>query len=257
MDLRSQLALLARRLIPTGIAAQLSPHCALGRHVDSTVLTGPFAGTALPVTAPGSTYLPKLFGIYESELHPAIAAIIASQPSTIIDVGAAEGYYHCGLGRLLPAATLISYETTESGRTALATNAAANGLTARSNIRGTCTPETLAADLGSYPEACLIIDAEGAEHQLLCAAMASLLARATILVELHPWVHPDLDRDVRAALSNHSIQEIHTNPRTLADIPTPIPPFIRHFRAETVLRLLTEGRPVPMTWLFATPNQSP
>src|SRR4051794_30015559 len=49
------------------------------------VSSGPFAGLIYPDPEP-LTLAPKLLGIYERELHPAIEAAIGAQPATIVNV---------------------------------------------------------------------------------------------------------------------------------------------------------------------------
>jgi hypothetical protein len=73
------------------------------RFVDNqgtTVLHGPFAGLMYPrdlLLAQADAPIAKLLGTYEQELHPVFEEVIAKQPRTIIDIGAAEGYYAVGL----------------------------------------------------------------------------------------------------------------------------------------------------------------
>jgi hypothetical protein len=45
-----------------------------------------------------STFIPKIIGSYECELHPAIEEIIVNNYAEVWDVGCAEGYYAVGSG---------------------------------------------------------------------------------------------------------------------------------------------------------------
>src|SRR5688572_29053294 len=74
------------------------------------VLSGPFEGMEYynkiiwgPVTG-------KWIGCYEEELSGVIRDILASDYDTLIDVGAAEGYYAVGFAWKLPTAKVISYD---------------------------------------------------------------------------------------------------------------------------------------------------
>lgn len=106
----------------------------------SRVLKGPFAGMNYVSHAVGSAYIPKLLGIYERELTPCVEAICRRNPSLIVDVGAAEGYYAVGLARRNPAARVICFELDPRGRDALAEMSRINGVGDRISIRGLCAP---------------------------------------------------------------------------------------------------------------------
>ena len=71
---------------------------------------GPFKGMKFLDEVSEGCYLPKLLGIYESELHPFIKYIVEKKPDTIINIGSAEGYYSVGLKRLLPETNIFSYD---------------------------------------------------------------------------------------------------------------------------------------------------
>lgn len=71
----------------------------LERMLGLTVRRGPFAGLRYPShDAVGSSLWPKLLGSYEAELAPTFEALCATPYRTVVDVGAAEGYYAVGLG---------------------------------------------------------------------------------------------------------------------------------------------------------------
>lgn len=137
--------------------------------------------------AAGSAHIPKLVGSYESELHPWLARISKQPIDTVIDVGAAEGYYAVGLAQMFPNARVIAYEVEADARQLLAKLASINNVDTRLNIRGLCSFE----DLEAMPEskAFVMMDVEGAEIELL-NPNSRLLRNATILFESH---HP---RDV-------------------------------------------------------------
>src|SRR4051794_1854353 len=90
------------------------------------VRAGVFAGMKYVNASYGSCYIPKLLGIYERELNEAIETASAAAPDTVVDIGAAEGYYAIGLCRRLPAAKIVAYEMSESARRLLAEMAALN-----------------------------------------------------------------------------------------------------------------------------------
>src|SRR5512144_3136677 len=60
-------------------------------HYGSAVVTGPFAGLTYPDSGITEVdlFAPKLLGIFERELHPAVEQLIAAEPPQIVNIGAA------------------------------------------------------------------------------------------------------------------------------------------------------------------------
>jgi hypothetical protein len=192
-----------------------------------TVSGGPFAGLAYP-DAGATSLVPKLLGVYERELQPAIEAAIAAGPEAIVNVGAADGYYAVGLARRCPAATVIAYEADAGQRALLARVAAANGV--ELEIRGTA--ERLPPDA-----ALVIMDCEGCEAALL---VPEPLRAATVIVELHDFVTPG-DPILARFAATHEVTVIPTGPQ---------PPQ----RGSELTLALSEYRPGPMRWAVLTPR---
>ena len=86
----------------------------------------------------GSAYIPKLIGTYERELSPIVEEVCACNSTTIIDIGAAEGYYAIGFARRLPNAKIIAYELQPEGREKIAEMALLNDVSDQVDIRGQC-----------------------------------------------------------------------------------------------------------------------
>lgn len=63
------------------------------------ILSGPFKGLMYPRESVGSAWAPKLLGTYESELSPTIERIVSGGYRSVVDIGAAEGYYAVGLAK--------------------------------------------------------------------------------------------------------------------------------------------------------------
>ena len=77
----------------------------------NTVLSGPFAGTKLYLSPlSGRHLLGYLLGTQEIELHGAVEKIVSQGYKTIINIGAADGYYALGLARRLPQACVLAFE---------------------------------------------------------------------------------------------------------------------------------------------------
>ena len=75
------------------------------RQIGQKVQMGPFAGMEFLSNVLEGCYIPKLLGTYEMELHPTwIRLRQLRKYRTIIDIGAAEGYYAVGLALMFPEA---------------------------------------------------------------------------------------------------------------------------------------------------------
>jgi hypothetical protein len=195
-----------------------------------TVSGGPFAGLRYPGLGPHSL-APKLIGAYERELHGAIEDAIRARPATIVNVGAADGYYAVGLARRCPAARVVAYEADADERAVLARVAAENGVAIE--IKGAASRDDLAADL-------VVMDCEGCERDLLGGGAIGSLRDATTIVELHDVYDPGVgEAIVERFAATHDVIVIPTGPQPPAN------------------RLLSERRPGPMRWAVMTPRRGP
>lgn len=156
------------------------------------VAAGPFRGLKLSREAMilDMSFVPKLLGAYEAELHQSIETAIACEPDTIVNVGAGDGYYAAGLARRLPSALVIAYDLHPSARRATRNLARANGVYDRLSLKGECRRGDLAyLDERTF----LVMDCEGAEGELLGT---ETLGCANLIVELHEHLRPGVTEAV-------------------------------------------------------------
>jgi hypothetical protein len=218
-----------------------------------SVLAGPFAGLRYLPGSVGSVHFAKLLGTYELELRPQIEELIALAPEVVINIGAGEGYYAVGLAARLPGARVIAFETDAGGRHMIGQMAAFNGTGVRLDIRGHCSLSDLVDALPRTGNPALIIDAEGAEGELLDPEKIPALARTTMLVEVHDFVAPLGDLLRRRFAPTHSIEEIWSRPRTALDLPPQIRLMaLTPWRIRAV-NVMDEKRPRPMRWFWCQP----
>ena len=161
----------------------------VGKDLDATlggtVQRGPFAGMKyVGGVVVGSTLYPKLVGSYERELQPCIDEAIGRGYRTIVDIGAAEGYYAIGLARAIPGARVFAFEANPAGASALHAMAQANGVSDRVTVLGIATLANLEA-LPIEPPTLVVCDCEGCEHQVLDPRRVSWLTGADVIVEVH------------------------------------------------------------------------
>jgi hypothetical protein len=160
------------------------------------VLQGPFAGMEYGRHRFG-TWLPKLLGTYEMELRPAVEEICRLRPETIINIGAADGYYAVGLALRTPLARVVAFEACNLERGLLRRTAGWNRVGDRLIVRGLCTPENLREALQGSTRPVVICDCEGFEDDLLRPNAVPGLERATILVELHDHLRERVSERIR------------------------------------------------------------
>jgi hypothetical protein len=141
---------------------------------------GPFAGMRYPPLS-GSALRLKRSGQYEEALAARVEALLAPAPPCFVDIGSAEGYYAVGVARR--GIETIAYESSSIQRRALRSVAAANGV--ELEVRRHCRR---VPDLP--PGSVVMVDAEGAEEDLLSADAARRLATASVVVELHEDLRP-------------------------------------------------------------------
>jgi hypothetical protein len=203
--------------------------------------------------------IPKYLGTYEVELKPIFKELLKISFKSIIDVGAAEGYYAVGCALKFPHAQVIAYEATEEGRLLLKEVINSNGVADRVQICGICTPELLLNDVKLYnneENLLLIMDVEGAEEYILSLCTATDLKNFHILIELHDWVDEKMgDRIIDKFSATHLSQLILARKRIASDFQAPEFWILRKFLLPSLLAFSYE-RPLPMRWLYLEPKQS-
>jgi hypothetical protein len=193
---------------------------------------------------------PKLLGTYELEIAHIIEELCGEGIGTVVDVGAAEGYYSTGMALRLPHAQIVAFETTAEGQESARRMAGINGVSDRVSVAGYCDTRTLRRALQAPAPILVIMDIEGGEDELLRPDSAPELAEAWIIVELHDFIVPGVSSEIiRRFDATHSIERIQTRARTPADLPFK-PGMLRW----SLTRLLTEFRPAPMEWLYMRPK---
>ena len=175
----------------------------------STVLRGPAAGLAYPMDIlANETNAPvaKLTGVYEEELHEAITVVLADGPPTIIDLGAAEGYYAVGLALALPAAQVHAFELSRSGQGACRALAKAN----RAEVVMHRAATGRAVRRLPLDRAFVLCDIEGGEVQVFDEVTVRALRTATVLVELHEMRAPGVTEMLAKRFARHGLTIINS-----------------------------------------------
>ncbi len=220
-------------------------------HHGPRILQGLFAGMHYMDTASEGALMPRLLGSYESELHPHLRALAAAGLDCVIDVGCAEGYYAVGLARMIPEATVYAFDIDPAAREACAALAARNGVSDRVIIGGAFAPDGFEAFAGR--RALVMMDAEGAEDDLLRPDLSPALAGMSLIVETHDLYRPGVvGRLAQRFAATHDLHIVHPQLKA-ADLPAwlqALPP-LDHLIA------VWEWREAPTPWLVMTPLPRP
>lgn len=221
----------------------------------NTVLSGPFVGTKLYLSPlSGRHLLGYLLGTQEIELHGAVEKIVSQGYKTIINIGAADGYYALGLARRLPQACVLAFEANSSHHKYLNTSARANGVAERIFIRGFCRGQDLRAALATVRQPALVIcDIEGGEVDLLDPESIEALRSVDLLVETHDQYVADCTEILASRFApTHAVQEFSGRPRVASDFPSAALPLLARMFPETAIELMNERRKEPQQWLLLT-----
>ncbi|MBC7782496.1 MAG: hypothetical protein H7144_01545 [Burkholderiales bacterium] len=224
-------------------------------HVGGKVAAGPFKGMKYIGESFYSAYMPKLLGIYEREVYPFIESAIAKKFPVILDIGAAEGYYACGMAIRCADSKIIAFEGEQEARKLNAQMAKINGVSDRIDIRGYCTRAEVKTILAETDRALLIVDCEGYEHILLDPLRSPDLAKATILVECHDFLVAGLTEELKERFApTHDITQIMAIPRNASEFPKTTL-YTRALGNARITHAVNEWRPVQMWWLWMTPRK--
>lgn len=217
-------------------------------HAGPVVLEGPFAGMAYVAAATEGALIARLLGVYESELHPQIEAFAAEGLDCVIDVGCAEGYYAVGMARRMPGVQVFAYDISEGARAACADLAARNGVAERVTIGGEFRPEDFQAFAGR--RALVVVDAEGAEVDILQPDRGPALAHMNIIVETHDVFRPGALKTLTQRFqATHDILRIDQGPKVYE-----APAWLKELGHLDQLLATWEWRLRPTPWLVMRPK---
>jgi hypothetical protein len=189
-------------------------------------------------------------GTYESELHPHLLAFVEAGLDLVIDVGCAEGYYAVGLARLMPEVVVLAHDIDEAARRACTELAARNGVSERVIVGGEFRPDGFEAFAGR--RVLVMVDAEGAELDILQPALSPALARMNVIVETHDVYRAGaLETMTERFAPTHHIVRVDQQPK-LVDMP----PWLQELPHLDQLLAVWEWRQRPTPWLVMRPKSA-
>lgn len=223
--------------------------------LGGVVRYGPFKGLALEKNNwwGGADFGSMLLGLYEKEVLDFLFSAKFDPFENFVDVGAADGYYAVGMLRAGRMRRARCFELSEEGQRTIAANAATNGVTGQIQVLG-------AADHMFYEKlndldparTVILIDAEGAEFEILDEGSLSALRQATLIIEVHNWVDDFWAKYETLLTRASSFFEIHFLAPAVRDL-TQFPE-LNDFTDDNRYLLCSEGRPNMMRFLVLTPR---
>jgi hypothetical protein len=247
--------------IKNSVPAKLKPlgylRALVEKKTNGSVRAGPFKGQIIAFGGTQySMYVPKVIGLYERELHSIIDEICKLEPTTVINIGAGDGYYSVGLSQRLRAVRVTAFEAEAIARDNLVRNASVNGVSSQIDVRGACDPVELTNVLRSEIRPLIICDAEGQEKILLDPLAIPALRTADILVETHDFIEPGVTMVLQDRFApSHEVCLIYSQPRLASDFPwqTMATTLMPRRYLELVV---SECRPEIMSWLWMKCNRN-
>jgi precorrin-6B methylase 2 len=222
-------------------------------------VAGPFRGMRLELSPLSARHLlGYILGSQELELRDTVARIVARSYRTILNIGAADGYYAIGLAMGTPQARVEAFEALPELHPLIARTAAANGVADRVAIKGACTAATLRDRLQAAEKPTLILmDIEGGEVELLDPVEIPELAHADVLVETHDAFVADATMTLlRRFGATHDISCYNARPRRPEDFPADFLPRLRRWFPRLAVELMNERRTGLQRWLFLAAKQA-
>jgi hypothetical protein len=173
----------------------------------AVILSGPFSGMKYIKSFNKEWFTQKVIGFYEYPLREVIESICETDYELIIDIGAAEGYYACGLAYRKPDCRVVCFEADLAKHDAIRKIASLNNCLNRIQIRGYCDRNLLSSELSAGNGLKLVfLDCEGAENDILDSESVRELDKCDILVETHDFIVPGVtDRLIERFSNSHEI----------------------------------------------------
>jgi predicted RNA methylase len=218
------------------------------------VQSGPFEGMVYPAAvASGSAFTPKILGTYEAELHDVVRQIIDYQPSVVLDIGCAEGYYAVGFATRLKNAKVIAFDINQNCQTLCGEMAKVNSVNQQIEIKGLCSKEDLEPLIGE--KSVVISDCEGFELELFDRKTISKLRTTSFLIETHDFRRPFISKELSERFAEtHRVTRVYS----LSDFCRPqffSSELTNHLDLASQVAWMAEDRPSPMVWLWCKPKK--
>lgn len=211
------------------------------------IAKGPFKGLLYDITLPeyAATKLNKIIGAYEDELHEWLQKIKLNSYDSILNIGAAEGYYTVGLAKMFPATSVISYEQDPTLKGVITKIVDINKLNTQVTIEGGFSTTDIKKI--NSKRALIFMDCEGCEKILI--GQNTLLDKCDLLIETHNHIVPFITNDlIESFTDTHNITALSSSDGTIKVLKNHSE--LNHLSYADQITVLDEGRPCSSQWLL-------
>jgi hypothetical protein len=225
------------------------------KEFGGTIKYGPFKGLILVSNLKdlSADYPAMFFGTYEQEILESLTEIPRSY-STLINLGAGDGYYAVGVLASGMFAKTIAYEGNEDRRSQITHLAEINNCKTDIQINAWADKEIFQKFGQDFLSKSVIIsDIEGAEFDIFDDSNFELLKRSIIFIEIHDFLVSQGDVKLQELLQ---IAEKHfqvTRFTTASRNPS-LFPELKYYSDQDRWFTVVEGRGQLMTWLKLDPK---
>ena len=224
------------------------------RHFGGEIAYGPFKGTKIleSVTWGGAAASgSKILGLYEANVLKLIAAL-PSDIDTLVDVGAADGYYAVGMLKANIVKRAICFESDSKSQTEMDTTAKVNEVRDKIEVYGKADISYLShLQIQNFSSVIFIFDVEGFEYELLTDSNLSAMAKSHIIVELHEFTSDAIlaaNLLISRASTIFEVEIIHQSSIDIRD------KYFDSLKDNTRALIASEGRQSRMRWIYLTPK---
>ncbi len=225
------------------------------RKSNHKILFGPFKGVEIPEavasTSP-SWCAGWILGTFEQQL---LEFITSNRWKSVVNIGAAEGYYPVSLLRKGYALEAIAFESLEVERSKIKLFSEFNGVENKILIMGHAESNFLdTIDIKRFASGpnLMIVDIEGAEFDLFDLNMMRRLKEFHLVIEVHNFVVQEMtriDSFIKMISEYHKIEIVTENSRSV-----PSREEISFLPRRDLMLVIAEDRPSDMFWILATPK---
>lgn len=213
------------------------------------VLDGPFVGLNYLKTSYGSSYLPKILGSYESELHTTINLLREKEYSHIVDIGSAEGYYAVGFAKIFPHSNILAFDINEDLRFLIDELKSLNGNSDRVSFYSGDSVRVL-KQIPEFTNFLFFIDCEGWELDFLSSFDVMKFERSDLIIEVHDYVDPNISLAIEGRFrSSHVIRKVFPASKKNKIVEFGVSSFFLNFTFSEKTMLVDEGRYRDNFWM--------
>ena len=223
------------------------------KSVRPLVLFGPFKD--LEIVEPSawdaaSATASKILGLYEQEVLLEIQKL--GRFKTLINIGAADGYYGFGMLKAKLCEEVIFFESNSESRQQIINRNIS--LENTNQIYPEATEVSLNSVLSkiNLKDTLFIVDIEGGEYNLFSETLLNIIKTSTIILEIHEFLEPQFEKVEfeRRFLKNFEVKKIFGSSRVLPKLD-----ILDKLSDNEKWLFVSEGRIQSMEWWIMTPKE--